>query len=209
MILAVLFAMMLGAKGAMVATPYKYQVEWLEGLGDSYIETEVYPKGTMTFDCSCAITTPNFNAAIFGTRQSGTYKDSGKQCYLGCNGNGTGKFLLASYSTDISKSEFYQNWMTSYSPAVGVMYDLIGMTVKPNLVTFSHPMLLFSFYNVNVISDAGKCRIGKWRVYDNGILLVDMIAVEGHDGKGYMYDRISNKLYGNKGTGEFIIGPRK
>ena len=36
----------------------------------------------------------------------------------------------------------------------------------------------------------------------------DMIPVR-KDGVGYMYDRVSGELFGNQGTGAFLIGPDK
>ena len=47
----------------------------------------------------------------------------------------------------------------------------------------------------------------------NGITLVrDFIPVRvgsGSSAVGYLYDRVSGELFGNAGTGEFLIGPDK
>ena len=46
------------------------------------------------------------------------------------------------------------------------------------------------------------------QVYDNGVLVRDFTPVR-KGSIGYMYDRVSGQLFGNAGTGEFIIGPDK
>ena len=42
----------------------------------------------------------------------------------------------------------------------------------------------------------------------NGLTVRDFIPVRVGD-VGYMYDRVSGDLFGNAGTGAFIIGPDK
>ena len=43
---------------------------------------------------------------------------------------------------------------------------------------------------------------------DNGTLVRDYIAVR-KSGVGYMYDRVSGQLFGNAGTGDFVLGQDK
>lgn len=51
-----------------------------------------------------------------------------------------------------------------------------------------------------------KCRIGKVKIYkDNTKLVRDFIPVRVGQ-VGYMYDKISGQLFGNQGTGSFILG---
>ena len=45
----------------------------------------------------------------------------------------------------------------------------------------------------------------KWRQSGTG-WIYDMIPVRVGQ-KGYMYDKISGELFGNAGTGDFILGP--
>jgi hypothetical protein len=47
------------------------------------------------------------------------------------------------------------------------------------------------------------------RVYDAaGNILFDFIPVR-KGTVGYMYDRVSGKLFGNAGSGDFVLGPDK
>ena len=53
-----------------------------------------------------------------------------------------------------------------------------------------------------------RTRIMKFESIRNGEKVADIIAVR-KDGVGYMYDRVSGQLFGNAGTGAFVIGPDK
>jgi len=44
------------------------------------------------------------------------------------------------------------------------------------------------------------------KIYENNLLVRDYIPVKVNE-IGYMYDKVSGQLFGNTGTGTFIIGP--
>ena len=44
------------------------------------------------------------------------------------------------------------------------------------------------------------------KFFENGVLIRDYIPVK-VNGVGYMYDKVSGQLFGNSGTGTFIMGP--
>lgn len=52
----------------------------------------------------------------------------------------------------------------------------------------------------------GKVRIYYLKVFKGPEPVFDAIPVE-KEGVGYMYDKVSERLFGNAGTGEFVIGP--
>ena len=51
-------------------------------------------------------------------------------------------------------------------------------------------------------------KIFKLKAYVNNVLVRDMIPVRVEQ-VGYLYDRVSEELFGNDGTGSFTIGPDK
>jgi hypothetical protein len=72
------------------------------------------------------------------------------------------------------------------------------------------PLYLFGIYDVNSsgISTNPDDNIGKihnCQIFRNGVLLRDFVSVRVGQ-KGYLYDRVSRQLFGNAGTGDFIIG---
>ena len=44
------------------------------------------------------------------------------------------------------------------------------------------------------------------KIYSEGELIMDLIPVRIAD-RGYMYDLISGTVFGNSGTGDFLLGP--
>lgn len=79
----------------------------------------------------------------------------------------------------------------------------------------------FSFINKDYVvlsawNELGSMRLAQSKYYrleiwnTNGVLVHDMIPVRvgsGANAVGYMYDRVTRKLFGNQGTGSFVIGP--
>ena len=58
------------------------------------------------------------------------------------------------------------------------------------------------------LNGSRKARLYNFSISDNGILVRDLIPVRVGN-VGYMYDKVSGKLFGNAGTGSFILGPDK
>lgn len=61
------------------------------------------------------------------------------------------------------------------------------------------------FWGYNSMS---KGRIKSYRQIKDGVLIYDLIPVR-KGSVGYMYDKVSGQLFGNAGTGSFILGPDK
>lgn len=52
----------------------------------------------------------------------------------------------------------------------------------------------------------GVARYRGCQLYDNGVLIRDMVACVNAEGEAGMYDTVNAKFYGNAGTGEFKVG---
>lgn len=68
------------------------------------------------------------------------------------------------------------------------------------------PMILFGYYSTAVAARATE--IYKATIYEDDVLLRDFIPVRVGQ-VGYMYDKVTGQLFGNAGTGSFILGPDK
>lgn len=51
-------------------------------------------------------------------------------------------------------------------------------------------------------------KVYSFKIWQNGTLVRDYIPVR-KGTVGYLYDRVTHKLFGNAGTGDFVIGPDK
>ena len=61
---------------------------------------------------------------------------------------------------------------------------------------------------VDSLLDNSKSRCYSSKYYRNGTLIQHLVPVR-KNGIGYLYDRVSGQLFGNAGTGAFIVGPDK
>jgi hypothetical protein len=84
-----------------------------------------------------------------------------------------------------------------------------GTTVPMSRGTFQNNSLSLWLFGANG-STATKTngRIASCKIYHSGVLVRDFIPVR-KGTVGYMYDRVSKKLFGNLGTGDFVLGPDK
>ena len=60
-------------------------------------------------------------------------------------------------------------------------------------------------YNGDALLRTTPIKIYYFKIYDNGVLVRDFIPVRVGT-TGYMYDSVSGRLFGNDGTGDFIVG---
>lgn len=195
-----------GNKRFVMPMPYDSKVEYLESTGTQWIDTGIVPDNTYTFNCKVAVTQDNYNCVYWGTRNSGNTHSKNNQCYLNSNdisGSPYENRSIHLYSTDVSASS---NWASNVIPSVNTMYELTDITVVPTMNPMIYPITLFAFNMIGDINaELGKCRIGCWKCYSNGQIVRDFIPVR-KGNIGYMYDRVSGKLFGNSGTGNFILG---
>lgn len=73
----------------------------------------------------------------------------------------------------------------------------------------THPLCLFTaqVYYAGTLNAIG-CRLHGLQVIDGSNFICDLIPVRVGT-TGYMYDKVSGALFGNNGTGAFIVGPDK
>ena len=101
----------------------------------------------------------------------------------------------------------------------GVIVGTVGATAYSGTYSGSivsgYSVYLFAVNNGGqaIRANGGRCRLFGFKLYDNGILVRDMIPVrftnELDQSEGAMYDRVSGELepFGNQGTGAFLWGP--
>jgi len=182
--------------------PYDYEVEYLESSGTQYIDTGVYPDSTYTFDTDVTLLN-NGSTTLWGCRRSGSYDSLNSQCYLNFNPSNGYKHIYL-FSTSVRLPD---NWKSNFMPVLNTMYSLRGITVVPTMSVMTYPITLFAFNMIGDINPSTS-RIGSFTAYSNGVKVCDMIPVRVGQ-VGYMYDKVSGQLFGNVGTGSFILGSDK
>lgn len=185
--------------------PYDAEVEWLGGDAASYIDTGIKASGILHIR--------TYLVDYFTSGMLGGWPFGGRNAY---NNNAYGMFT----SSDTNKlnvayngatNEF--NTYTSYPSSCWVEMKSGSIKVGNTTHTFtartftsSYNVILFGLNNGGTMLP-GYSKIGATFIY-NGTITLDLIPVRIGQ-TGYMYDKVSGQLFGNAGTGNFILGPDK
>ena len=205
--------MMLGARTAAWAKagaplPYDAEVEWLQGDGRSYIRTGVYAEigDVITVSASPIDANGSSQYSVYGCGLGDTSALQSRNYLNGFDLNIRNRRVSMPVD-DVSKfytysceliddglvANFWGTEKTLYNPGLLDHYELFLFAVNWNEAAYR----------------VSKIKISSLSVKRNGFNVVDFIPVRGFDNTGYMYDSVSGKLFGNDGTGAFVIGPDK
>ena len=210
------------------------EIEYLESTGTQYINLNYYARGTDIVEVRVKSTTNNWNwyagngtnvtnyplwNPIFGMQVSGTYKFWGT--YVSTNT--TDKYYMyfynqsagsAAYSgfTPTLTSSTVKDWFT-YKYNQKKVYRNDTQLTGTNNGTINDTILsqksiyLFSSNEDTAHKGTSKIQIAWFKLSDkNNNLVFNLIPVR-KGTTGYMYDKVSGQLFGNSGTGDFVLGP--
>lgn len=182
--------------GGGKSLPYDYEVEYLQGDGASLIDTGVNMQQLIVAQYTFQLTTISGIFMIFGV-----YTDNNNsaraQIYIN---NGTWKdYNLNNLTTTGTNFSANAN--------INTVYNLTSST--RNILASDLTLYIFGRNPINGTAWAGynKMKLFKLTMTSNGVLVRDFIPVV-KDNIGYMYDKVSGELFGNAGSGSFVVGPR-
>jgi len=194
-------------RGVGKSSPYDAEVEYLESTGTQYIDTLFLPNNNTRIIATLSFGSMSGWEVIFGTRYASGSREYSLQSF-----NGTGRVRICYGSTASSGAvnvgtnnkvniDFNKNKLTAGSASE---------TTTAQTFTAARTLFLFALHESDN-STSNRCykgRIWALKIYDNGVLIRDYIPVRKGQ-VGYMYDKVSNQLFGNGGTGNFILGSDK
>ena len=61
-------------------------------------------------------------------------------------------------------------------------------------------------FAVNGIQNYSQIKVKSFQIERNGVTIMDLMPVR-KGNTGYLYDKVSGRLFGNQGTGDFVVGP--
>ena len=209
--------MLIAARNAILADgaalPYDAEVEYLESANAQYINTGVILSGDFSFDVK-TIAAPyaewGYYPGLMGCSESGigdSYFRPNNVTYMqwrayGVNNQDMRSNLLTTlHQYTMNVSDGYVSFYID-----GTFIRRAAVTTK----TYTVPVWLFSINKYPYAKYSGKIYGAK--ITRGGVDAWDGIPVRvgsGSSAVGYMYDRVSGTLFGNAGTGAFVIGPDK
>jgi hypothetical protein len=183
-----------------IPLPYDAELEYLESTGTQWIDTLIQPTTGYGFELYGGFT--NFsNNEFFGggkdwsnglgicTHQQNSYGiivGTTEVCTISANNN-----VMHQFRVNTDGTVYVDN-----------TYQGVSSTTFPE---YTYTMNIFR-HSATKVPQSEK--IYYCKIFNNEGLVFDGIPVR-KDGIGYMFDKVTNQLFGNNGTGEFILGPDK
>lgn len=185
--------------------PYDAEIEYLESSGTQYITTSFIPDYDTTIESEVYL--PDFASNkhfIYGAGTSHFNKNMEVYTWSDVTMNVNGNRRLS--SRRVPTTEFIKLFMSSSRISISNhKNELIAeSTFTTNDFTCTSSLILFGIRREKILF--GWDKIKSIKVNNGNIPVLDFIPVR-IDTTGYMYDRVSKQLFGNNGTGEFILGP--
>ena len=187
--------------------PYDAEIEYLESTGTQWIDTPDIPANSEThrIEATGYVTNPTkgdyaiisiYSAGGFGWNYT-CYGNKRLHVYFNF-----GKYLDIDSPTEYSFS--IQNNGYKFS------IELNGATYSASAPTSwrdnPKPVCLLNRPDNHSQPAVAGCRISRYKLWLGSTLVRDFIPVRVGQ-TGYMYDRVSRTLFGNNGTGSFVLGP--
>ena len=202
-------------KAVIINPPYDAEIEYIRAVNvNAYIDTGIECTGDLSIECSFAVH-DNQNTACAGgyTGDNDGFRHQLIGYYAGSGIWDVAAYQTASMSTpnmrwnNFSANTYYVFKLNADAGAWYINGTQLG-TITPissNITTGRNYGLMARINSDGTIarrnSSFAWCKLSR-----NGILLRDLIPVRVGQ-VGYMYDKVSGRLFGNAGTGSFTLGP--
>lgn len=183
---------------------YDSKIEYLQSTGTQWIDTGI--KGNTGLKLEVTIQAEKYSEGVIGARISSVrYEHS--LVYIAEGG-------IRLHVSTTNNNLFIYN-PSSYSEWLNIVCDKNNMYINGTKVgnapgytpfTNNYSYYVFAVNSSNKAQPIGSSKLKSVIIWDNDTKLIDFIPVRVGQ-IGYMYDKVSGKLFGNKGTGNFTLGP--
>ena len=189
--------------------PYDAEVEYLGSSGTQYIDVGFKGDMDLDFVLTFRVDVTDDYYGVLGDRQA---TNSRRYTVTTAKSSATtqGGYVTISSTNDqvtLPKADYAGGvWKTYKKDGLNV-YS--GNTLRGTLprTTFTTPnnIILFGMRNAGALVNMMHGEISACQFSKNGVLLRDFIPVRVGQ-IGYMYDKVSGQLFGNAGSGSFVLG---
>lgn len=190
--------------------PYDAEIEYLESTGTQWIDIGYkHHSGLTKYETSVVLTNiqNNYNS-LFGARIT---HNGAEAYYIGVTGNGVAYSCIGSNKKDsLCSLSINTRYDIVSDPSTGwIINGTTYSSAANNTSTRSlYNCYLYSLNQSDTNIENVSMRIYHFVIYEGSTLIMDMIPVRVGQ-TGYMYDKVGGQLYGNNGTGNFILGRDK
>lgn len=187
--------------------PYDSEVEYLQSTGTQWIDTEYKMK--LEDEIHLKFVSKNEKTAIFGSRGYST--ENFYQMYLHVDYLHADKMIAAFGTVGFN----YNNEINSFvfgSPNEAILKNGVcimnGVETQIDVGTQDsvQNLAIFARRNEdNTVNYLSQAILYYFKIYRNNVLIKDFIPVR-KGNVGYLFDKVSGRLFANKGTGNFTLG---
>ncbi len=190
--------------------PYDHKIEYLQSSGTQYIDTGIVPSNNIVIYCKFK----SSESFIFGCR---TALNNKEYSFLTAGNNNESSFRFGNKYTPttiakLSNNIVYELYSSLSTPNIVTVKNLstneiTTYTVENNTFNCDYSCHIFGINMGGTHGNGGASQyIYEFKLYCSDRDLLHLIPVR-KSNIGYMYDKISNQLFGNNGTGNFVLGP--
>lgn len=190
--------------------PYDAEIEYLEGTGTQYVDTGIIPfdhRAVVEFQRPSATSKVGYICAAYNINNCRFYPIFTYTEY-------EGKYFYISKPDNVhlySKISDTQRHIVDYNSENHYCYfdgNYVGATTAMPSSNLTNSVMLWCIINNGEAQNISETRIFSVKLFDRiyNTLVCDLIPVRVGQ-VGYMYDRVTRKLFGNAGTGAFVLGP--
>jgi hypothetical protein len=183
--------------------PYDAEIEYLESTGAQYIDT-----GYKNWITSVYI----YSEVAFTSTSGRQLEGAVNSFYVGCNAGRVEAMYVTYFGTIQADTKIIlEKSVVKSGNNVSFTIKKDGYTgyTRTQAYTGNEITKNIAFFNLIDNTSLGmKCKKYANKLIIDGVLVRDYIPVRVGT-TGYMYDRVSRQLFGNAGTGDFIVGPDK
>jgi len=183
--------------------PYDAEIEYLESSGTQYIDTGILPDKNTSIEIDLEL-----NQIVNSRYVLGRYA-SGQQFFLYIYRNTIQWGWSCSYenaidwTTDRHLIKLYTDENFAYLNVDGS--DVSSKAIQSQTSTLTTTIFCGSVEDSVSVSTGVPQKVYACKMSKNGSVVLDLIPVRVGQ-VGYMYDKVSGQLFGNQGTGNFILG---
>ena len=190
------------------------RIEYLESTGTQYIDTGYYPNQDTRVVANVMIL--RNGGWIFGARTVVGASPLKNSFDANVNPSVSINNLRSDYNTQITWGnttlDLYNKIITFDKNKNIATVTVNGFTIStmqsnPAIFTCDYTLTLFATNSDGSPIIDGSERFYYTKIYDNDVLVRDMIPVLDRNGTPCMCDKVEGKFYYNAGTGDFIAGP--
>lgn len=181
--------------------PYDAEVEYLESTGTQWVDIDASKVATASRYVCSGKYMANTNQAMMWSHGYRGIRSYGARI----------SFVTRKYATTDTSVSYNTECIIEFDAVSlkGILTSLSGTELASVTIgssSASGGLRIFAASETATGYLASQSRIYFMRVYDTeGNILLDFIPVR-RGTVGYLYDRVSGKLFGNAGTGDFVLG---